>query len=80
MQCNVPVITSVNSSMQEIAEDAALYADPSNYEDIAEQMMRIYKDEGLRNEMIKKGQLITPHFSWDRTAELLWQCILKAVE
>jgi glycosyltransferase involved in cell wall biosynthesis len=80
IHCDVPVITSVNSPMQEIAGDAALFVDPSNYADIADKMMRIYKDESLRNDFIKKGQLIIPRFSWDRTAELLWQSILKAVE
>ncbi len=66
--------------MQEIAGDAALYVDPSDHEDIADKMMRIYKDEILRNELIKKGQVIHPRFTWDRTTELLWQSILKAVE
>ena len=80
MQCNVPVITSDNSAMKELAGDAALYADPARYEDIAERMMRIYKDENLRNELVKKGQSIIPQYSWDKTAGLLWQSILQAVE
>ena len=79
MKCNVPVITSSRSSMQEIARDAALYADPENFENIAENMMRIYKDENLRKELIEKGKIIAPQYSWQRTAELLWQSILKAV-
>ena len=80
MQCNVPVITSANSAMQEIAEDAALYADPANYEDIADKMMRIYKDEKLRQELINKGQPIISKYTWDKTAELLWQTILRAID
>jgi glycosyltransferase involved in cell wall biosynthesis len=80
MKCNVPVITSSHSSMQEIAGDAALYADASNVEDIAEKMMQIYKDESLRKELIEKGKIIAGQYSWQRTAELLWQSILKAVD
>ena len=80
MQCNVPVITSSHSAMEEIAGDAALYTDPASYEDIAEKMMQVYKDEKLRKELIMKGKLITPQFSWDKTAALLWQAILKAVD
>ena len=80
MQCNVPVITSTNSSMEEIAGDAALFVDPASFEDIAEKMMLVYKDEKLREELIRKGQLITPQFSWDKTAALLWQAILRAVD
>src|SRR5260221_2274125 len=79
MRCNVPVITSANSSMQEIAKDAALFADASNHNDIADKMIKIYKDENLRNELIQKGKYIVQLYSWDKTAELLWQAILKAV-
>jgi len=79
MQCGVPVITSSSSQMQEIGSDAALYADPDNFESIAEQMMRIYKDENLRKEVIEKASVIATHYSWERTAGLLWNSILKAV-
>lgn len=79
MKCGVPVITSSHSPMQEIAGDAALYADANNPEAIAEQMMRIYKDEQLRNDLVKKGHEIAKGYSWQRTAELLWQSIQKAV-
>jgi glycosyltransferase involved in cell wall biosynthesis len=79
MKSNVPVVTSSGSSMEEIAQDAALYADPKNFEDIADKMMLIYKDEKLRKELIEKGKVIANQYSWKRTAELLWQSILKAV-
>jgi glycosyltransferase involved in cell wall biosynthesis len=79
MQCGVPVITSSGSAMQEIAGEAALYADPARFEDIGEQMMRIYKDENLRKELIEKGKIVAQRYSWDRTAALLWKSIEKAV-
>ena len=79
MKCNVPVITSAHSPMQEIAEDAALYADANDPQDIGEKMMLIYKDENLRKTLVDKGKKIAAHYSWQRTAELLWQCIQKAV-
>jgi len=78
MRSEVPVITSLNSSMQEIAGDAALYADPKNYQDIADKMMLLYKDEDLRKELVQKGKKIVTQYSWNRTADLLWQTILKA--
>jgi glycosyltransferase involved in cell wall biosynthesis len=80
MQCHVPVITSSHSSMQEIARDAALYVDAKRFEDIGEKMMLIYKSENLRKELIEKGKIIALQYSWKRTAELLWQTILKAVD
>ena len=79
MQCEVPVITSSGSAMQEIAGDAALFADAENYNDIAEKMMRLYKDESLRSELIQKGKNIARLYSWDRTAGLLWETMQKAL-
>jgi glycosyltransferase involved in cell wall biosynthesis len=79
MRCEIPVITSANSAMQEIAKDAAFFANPDDYNDIADRMMRIYKDENLRNELIQKGKTIAQQYSWDKTATLLWQTIMKAV-
>jgi glycosyltransferase involved in cell wall biosynthesis len=78
MQCDVPVITSVNSSMQEITNDAALYADANSYADIAEKMMLLYKDEKLRKQLIEKGRLVAKQYNWDKTSDLLWNCIVKA--
>ena len=80
MQCDVPVITSVNSAMQEIAKDAALFVDPENSADIAEKMMMLYKDEKLRKELIEKGKKVACKYDWDKTAELLWQTILKTAD
>ena len=80
MQCDVPVITSANSSMQEIAKDAALYADANSHTDIADKMMMLYKNENLRKELIEKGRLTARQYSWDKTAALLWKSIVKACQ
>lgn len=78
MKTGVPALTSENSSMQEIAGDAGLYFDPHNYNDIADKMMMIYKDETLRCSMIDRGKRQAEFFSWDHTSELLWEAINKA--
>ncbi|NOT52132.1 MAG: glycosyltransferase family 4 protein [Chitinophagaceae bacterium] len=79
MQCSVPVITSINSSMQEIAKEAALYVNPEDHNDIADKMMLLYKDETLKKELVEKGKIVSKEYSWDRTSDLLWQSILKTV-
>ena len=38
----------------------------------------IFKDEKLRNELIKKGEEQATKYNWEKTAELFWQSILKA--
>jgi glycosyltransferase involved in cell wall biosynthesis len=78
MQSEVPVLTSEKSSMQEIAEDAALYFDPLDVAGIADKMMLIYKDENLRVEMIRKGKMIAEKYSWAKTADMLWESIEEA--
>jgi len=78
MQAGVPAITSVNSPMQEIAGNAALYADPASYHDIAEKMMLLYKDETLHAQLVEKGLNTAQAYNWDKSAQLLWQSIEKA--
>ena len=77
LKCCVPVITSIHSSMQEVAKEAALYADPRSFEDIAEKMMLVYKDEKLREKLIDKGKSVAAGYSWEKMGELLWQSIQK---
>jgi glycosyltransferase involved in cell wall biosynthesis len=79
MQCHVPVITAAGTSMQEIAKEAVLYTDAGSFTSIADKMMLLYKDEKLRNDLIQKGRLVAEEYSWEKTADLLWQSIGKAV-
>lgn len=80
MKAEVPALTSGKSSMEEIAGEAALYFDPHKPEDIAEKMMLIYKDEDLRRSLISKGKTVVIQYSWDRTAQLVWQQMIKALD
>lgn len=78
MQAGVPVITSSDTSMEEIAGSAALYADPKDPASIAEQMNRLYIDEALRRRQIEAGKPVAARFQWSATAERVWDCMLKA--
>ncbi|MBR3551194.1 MAG: glycosyltransferase family 4 protein [Bacteroidales bacterium] len=73
------VITSNISSMPEIAGDAALLVNPYNVEEIAQAMEQLYQAPQLRNTLIEKGKARKGLYTWDRTAELLWQTIEKAL-
>ena len=79
MYCDVPVITSNVTSMPEIAGDAGLLVDPFSIDSIKEGMLKIYKDETLRNTLIANGRKQREKFSWDKTAEKLWNCIEKTI-
>ena len=79
MKCGVPVLTSEKTSMQEVAGEAGLYFNPNDHANIADKMMLIYKDENLRKQLIEKGQTIATRYSWELTADLLWNVIIKTV-
>ncbi|MFN2456983.1 MAG: glycosyltransferase family 4 protein [Chitinophagaceae bacterium] len=79
MKCNVPALTTIHTSMQEVAKDAALYFNATDPQDIADKLMLIYKDENLRKQLIERGSTISKKYSWQRTAGLLWNCISKAL-
>ncbi|MBR1517005.1 MAG: glycosyltransferase family 4 protein [Bacteroidales bacterium] len=53
--CGVPVLTSNCSSMPEAGGDAAIYADPTNVDEIARQMTLLATDENLRADLLAKG-------------------------
>ena len=54
--CGCPVVTSNLSSMPEAGGEGALYADPTNEAEIAEQITRLLDDVKLRNKLIDKGR------------------------
>ena len=76
-QAGVPLICSNTSSLPEVAGDAALLVDPFNIGEIAHAMERIADEEQLRNKLVLKGNERKKMFSWDKTAALLWDSILK---
>lgn len=77
MQVGVPVITSNKAAMPEICGNAALYINPDDFNDIADKMMLLFKDENKRNELIGSGLQQAAKYNWPVTTELLWQAIEK---
>ncbi len=80
MQAGVPVIAGNNTSMPEVGDDAALYADSLDPIKIAEQMQLLYKDEKLRETIINKGLQRAEKYNWDLTAALFWDEIVATVK
>lgn len=74
------VITSNITSMPEVAGDATLLVNPMSVEDIAHAMSQLYNNTQLRRELIERGRKRRELFSWERTAELLWQSMMRTLE
>jgi len=79
MRCEVPIIASNVTSMPEVAGDAALLVDPFSVDSIADAMLRLLKDNALRNNLTEKARLRKDVFTWDRTANLTWAAFEKTL-
>lgn len=75
----VPVITSNTSSMPEVAGEASLLVDPFSVISIANALDKIEKDPILRKDLIQKGNERKSVYSWQQTADKLWNSIEMAV-
>jgi glycosyltransferase involved in cell wall biosynthesis len=66
--------------MPEVAGEAALLVDPFQAVSIAGAMKQLAEDTTLRNDLIRKGMDRKNEFTWQRTADLLWDSIEKAIK
>lgn len=74
------VITSNTSSMPEIAGEGAIYVNPYDVNSICDAMIELYSNPSLRESLIKKGQEQAKKYSWDKTAELVWNAIEQVMK
>ena len=79
MQCEVPLICSNTTSMPEVAGEAALLVNPFDVHEIKNAMVKMYSDPSLRQALIEKGRVQKNFFTWEKTANLLWQSIEKVL-
>jgi len=80
MSCNVPVITSNRSAMPEVAGEAALLIEPNSIESIFLAIFKIQNDNKLRQDLIIKGQKNLSRFSWNNSAAIFWNSVLKTIQ
>ncbi|MEX0982422.1 MAG: glycosyltransferase family 1 protein [Bacteroidales bacterium] len=79
MNCDIPILTSNITSLPEIAGDAAIYAEPESPGSIRDGMVRIVKEKGLREELIERGRERRKLYSWDNTADELWNTMQRVM-
>lgn len=80
LKCEVPLIVSSTPILKEYCGEAALFADPADFKNIAEQMMSLFKDEQKRKELIEKGKLEFKKFFGKKPEQILWEIINDVVE
>jgi glycosyltransferase involved in cell wall biosynthesis len=78
--CDVPVITANVTAMPEVAGDAALLVDPFSVESIKDGMVKMAMDNSFRKELVLKAQTQRQKFTWQQSADNLWNCVTKVLE
>ena len=70
-KCGLPCVISNAASLPEVGGDGALYHDPEDVEQLADQLQRIYEDKALREDLRFQGFKNAERFSWDKHVEVL---------
>jgi glycosyltransferase involved in cell wall biosynthesis len=68
MACGCPVIGSDTAALLEVMGGAGLHAAVGDEHALAQAITRL-RDNGLRDELVRRGLLRVKEFSWERTAE-----------
>ncbi|SRR5581483_94470 len=68
-QCGSPVLTSNQTSLPEIAGDAAMIVDAYSQQSLAEGLTRMANDPQLRDSLRSKGFEQAKNFTWEKTVK-----------
>jgi glycosyltransferase involved in cell wall biosynthesis len=63
------VVSSDHACMKEVLGDAAWYVDANSSEKIAEGITAVLNDQGLRQNLIKKGYERVKLYDWEKMAQ-----------
>ena len=77
MASGVPVACAKAASLPEVAENAALYFDPHNAEEMADRMVTLMTNSEIQNECRQLGLERAKQFSWDVCARRTLEIILE---
>ena len=69
MASGIPVVCSRAGSLDEVIADAALTADPEDFETLAWHVGTVLTDDRLREVLVSRGLERAAQFSWNKTAE-----------
>ena len=76
----VPPVASDRSAIPEACGDAAVYFDPGEPAQLAEQVNRLVGDPSLQERCRQRGRQRAAEFSWAATAARLWPVVRQAAE
>lgn len=80
MNCDIPLAVSKTTSLPEVAGDAAIYFDPASVDQIANAMQQLASDQSLCETLVNNGRQQRTKFSWDKSANQLFDIIASVGE
>jgi len=80
MKSGTAVLAGNKTSLPEVAGEAAYYCDPFDVNSIFNGLRYLLEHEDERQQLIKKGIERSTLFSWDFTAEKLWNSFEKMMQ
>ena len=80
INCEVPVVAVQEPMIEECTQANALFFTKGSVNELAEQMMYIYKDENERNRLIQNGRELRQNNTIEKSAEELWHMLANAVD
>jgi len=75
MACGTPVIVSNGGALPEVVGDAGLIFDLEKPDDLANAIRKCLCNNQLRTSLIEKGFARVKNFSWQKSAELIWNIL-----
>lgn len=73
-----PVICSNTTSLPEVGGDAVLTCDPTDVQAMSDLMAQIVQDGALRADLVAKGKKRLPLYSWEQSAQNLFEACQRA--
>ena len=75
--CGVPVVCSNTSSLPEVGDEAVIYCNPNNIENIKESIITVLENKNLREKNIRKGHEQLKKFSWENAAKKVFNILVS---
>lgn len=78
--CGTPVVAFRNSSIPEVAGDAALLVPTGDADSLSRELERLLSDGDLRRALVARGQARCREFTWERTAREMVEVYREAAQ
>lgn len=76
----IPVIAHNNAISKDLCVDSALYANFTDQKELSQQMISMYKNEGIYNHLAEKGRLAGSRFSRQQMLDELHRAMREVIE